>query len=95
MSLGGEEPDLRALALEQRIGRDGRAMNDRFGAREELGKVDAELIGQEPEPVEEAFGRIGRRRGALGDGERALLVDGDEVGEGAADVDPDPVASAQ
>jgi hypothetical protein len=70
-------------------------VHDRVGPREQRRHVDAELGGQELEPVDQAFGRVGRCRSALGDGERAVLVDGDQVGEGAADVDADAEASAQ
>jgi len=70
-------------------------VHDRLGLDEQRRKVDAERGGQESEAVDEAFGRVGRRRGALGDGERTMLVDGDQIGEGAADVDADAEASAQ
>jgi len=70
-------------------------VHDRLGLLEQPGQVGAEIGGQEGEPVDQAERRVGRGRGALRDGERAALVDRDEVGEGAADVDPDAVASAQ
>jgi hypothetical protein len=70
-------------------------MHDRLGLLEEPVKVRADLGGEQREPVDQAQRRVRRRRGALGDGERATLVDRDEVGERAADVDADPVASAQ
>jgi hypothetical protein len=95
MALGGQEADRGALALEQRVGRDGRSVHDRLGQGEQPVQVGAELGGQESEPVDQTQRRVGRRRGALGDDERAELVDRDQVGEGAADVDADPVTSAQ
>jgi hypothetical protein len=70
-------------------------VHDGVGPGQQRRQVDAKLGGQKAEPVDQAFGGIGRRRGALGEGERALLVDGDQIGEGAADVDPDAEASAQ
>jgi hypothetical protein len=70
-------------------------VHDRLGLGEQRRQVDAELGGQESEAVDEAFGRVDRGRGALGDGECTMLVDGDQVGEGAADVDADAEASAQ
>jgi hypothetical protein len=70
-------------------------VHDRVGLGEQRGEVDAKLGGQEAETVDEALGRVERRRGALGEGERAMLVDGDQVGERAADVDADAEASAQ
>jgi len=70
-------------------------VHDRLGLLEEPMKVRADLGGEEPEPVDQAQRRVGRRRGALGDGQRAPLVDRDQVGEGTADVDTNTVASAQ
>jgi len=93
--LGREKPDLRSFALEEGVGRDGGAVDDRVGLGEQPVEVRAELRRQEPEPGDQPLGGVRRRRGALGDGEGAALVHRDEVGEGAADVDPDPVASAQ
>ena len=47
--LGGEQAELRALALQQRIGRDGGAVNDALGRAEERGPVDAgRLTGRRP-----------------------------------------------
>jgi len=70
-------------------------VHDRLGLLEQSGQIGAEIGGEEGEPVDETERRVGGRRGALRDRERAALVDRDEVGEGAADVDPDAVASAQ
>jgi hypothetical protein len=70
-------------------------VHDRLGLGEQPAEVGADLGGQEREPVDQAQRRVGRRRGALRDRESTALVDRDEIGEGAADVDTDPVASAQ
>jgi hypothetical protein len=70
-------------------------VHDRLGLVEEPAEIGAELGGQERQAVDQAERRVGRRRGALGDRESAALVDRDEVGEGAADVDTDPIPSAQ
>jgi hypothetical protein len=70
-------------------------VDDRVGLREQVAEVGAELRRQELETGDEPLGGIRRCRGALGEDERALLVDGHEVGEGAADVDSDAKASAQ
>jgi hypothetical protein len=95
VALGRQQADLGAFALEQRVGGDGRAVDDRFRLGEEPAQIGGELRGQERKPVDEPDRRVGRRRGALGDREGALRVDRDEVGERAADVDADPVRSAQ
>jgi len=70
-------------------------VHDRLGLLEQPGQIGADLGGQEGKPVDQTQRRIGGGRGALRDGERAALVDRDEVRERAADVDPDAVASAQ
>jgi hypothetical protein len=70
-------------------------VHDRLGLGEQPAQIGGELGGQEREPVDQAPRRVGRCGGTLGDRERAALVDRDEVGEGAADVDADAVPSAQ
>ena len=50
--------------------------------------------GEEPEPLHEPVRWVARRRGGLCDDDGAALVHGRQVGEGAADVDPDPVHRA-
>jgi len=70
-------------------------VHDRLGLGQEPAQIGAELGGQERKPVDQADRRVGRRRSALGDREGALGVDRDEIGERAADVDTDPIASAQ
>ena len=95
VALGRQETDLGSLALEQRVGGDGGAVDDRFGLGEEPAQIRRQLCGQQRQAIDQADGRIRRRRGALGDRERALRVDRDQVGERAADVDADPVRSTQ
>src|SRR5207253_2470166 len=65
--------------LEERVGRDRRAVNQELhGARQRLDRL------------KHPHRRIFRRRRDLADGDRAIGRDGDEVGEGAADVDAYP-----
>src|SRR2546430_1191330 len=69
----------RPAPLEQRVGRDRRAVHQELhGGRQQLDRP------------EHRHRRILRRRGYLADGDRAVGRDGDQVGEGAADVDPHP-----
>jgi len=70
-------------------------VHDRVRLAEEPAQIGGKLGGQEREPVDQAQRGVGRRRGALGDRESPALVDEDEIGEGAADVDADPIPSAQ
>ncbi len=75
----GDDADARALALQQRIGADRGAMDD--GAER----------GERPEglqALEEADGLVAAVRGDLGGAERARrLVEKEQVGEGATDID--------
>ena len=82
-------PDLRALALEQRVGGHGGAVHDELGVGEQAGQVGAELDGQQREAVHHADGRIGGRGGRLGEAHAPVVVHGDQIGERAADVDAD------
>ncbi len=66
-------------AFEQRVGRDGRAVQ--HGGRQDPGRVEGG-------PVAEC--RIGRRGGHLRDAQPARGIEGDEIRERPADVDPDP-----
>ena len=90
--LGGEQAELRALALQQRIGRDGGAVNDALGRAEERGPVDAERFGDQLQSGEHADGLILWGRGRFRGRDPSAVVDGDEVGERASDVDADSVA---
>jgi len=57
-----------------------------------LGERDAGLRAEAADAFDHAAGRVIRRRRNLVDRDPAgLLVDEDQVGEGAADVDPDPL----
>ena len=72
----GHEHHPRPAPLEERVGRDRRAVNQELhGARQRLDRP------------KHPHRRIFRGRRDLADGDRAIGRDGDEVGEGAADVD--------
>ena len=90
--LGGEQAELRALALQQRIGRDRGPVDDAPGRAEERAPIDAEGVGEQLQPVEHADGLVPRRRGGFRGRDPPLVVDGDKIGERAADVDTDPVS---
>jgi hypothetical protein len=84
-ALGGEDGGHRALVLEDRVGRDG-------GAVDEALDVGGLRAGQGEHPgdrgrdaVQEVLGRAGHLRQR----QAALGVEGHDVGEGAADVDAD------
>ena len=88
---GRQEPDAGALALEQRIGGDGRTVDDALGLNEQRVEADAEHRRQALEAIHDAQRRIGRSGRRLGERDAASGVKRDQVGEGAADVDADPV----
>ena len=85
-SPGGDQRHLAAPALDKRIGRDRGAMGQAADRRE----VDAVPLRHLPQAREDGLGRIIRGRGPLRHPRlAAAFVVGVEVGEGAADVDPD------
>ena len=63
MAFSGEEAEAGALAFEQRVGRDGRAMHDPVGLRQQRGTVEAEAGGELFETVEHADRRVLGGRG--------------------------------
>jgi hypothetical protein len=83
---GGQHADLRALALEQRVGGHRGAVHDEPGVGQEPRQVGAKLGGQQGETVHHADGRVGGGGGGLGQAHAPGVVDDDQVGEGAADV---------
>ena len=89
--LGGQEPEPGALAFEERVGRDRRAVDDAVGRPEEGRAFEPEPPGQLREAVEDAERGVLRGRGHLGEHRRATLVDRDKVGKRPADIDPDAV----
>ena len=83
----GEQRDARALALEQRVGRDGRAVSDQIGSR--APRVPPRVLSSIAlSPPITARGRIVGRREHLVHAQVAA-DDRDQVGEGAAGVDSD------
>ncbi len=80
-----QKDNLRSLALEQCVGRDGRADD------QELDRLVGDPAGAER--VGDRLDRVARRRGCLAEHETARgLVEPDEVGERSAGVDADPDA---
>ena len=88
---GRDQPDARALRLEHRIRGDGRAVED----VPDVADVDPRLLADPADAGEHALRGVGRRRRRLhAEAAAAVAVpvaDEEEVGEGAADVDPEPV----
>src|SRR5581483_3551956 len=84
-----DEADLRALALDQRVRADGRAVRQHLDLPAELLEREAEALRGDLHRLEHPFGEVGRRGGRLRGGDAAVAVEHDAVGEGAADVDAD------
>ena len=84
-----DEPDARALGLEHRVRRDGGAVKDVL----QLVDADARFVADPPNAGEHALRRIMGRRRRLDAELRAAVAlrYEEEVGERAADVDPQPV----
>ena len=85
--LGRDQPDLRALPLDQRVGADGRAVGENRDALAERVERQVEALGCDPHRRKHPVGEVPRGRGGLGGGDVAGAVENDAVGEGAADVD--------
>src|SRR5436853_2125639 len=87
-SLGDEKAQTRARPLDERVHRDRRAVDD--GA--DLARVDGVLVGQAREPDADGLGKLVRGRRDFQTEQLApLRVEEGEVGEGPADIDPEPV----
>ncbi len=86
-TLGRDEADRRALALDDGVGDQRRAVNDLV----EIADGDAGGGHHIGETAQRTLGRIGRRGQALVETNgRVALVEQDEVGEGASDIDTGP-----
>ena len=89
MALGGQQADLGALVLEQRVGRHRGAVDDALGVGQHRRAVETQRLRQPIEAVHDAERLVARSRGRLGQRDASLRVDGHQIGEGAADVDAD------
>ena len=88
-ALGGDEPDRGALALQDRVGRDGGAVQHLRDVRQR----DARRRAHPADAVEHADGLVGRGGGGLGPPGRAgRLLHEQHVGERPADVDAEPIS---
>ena len=84
--LGGQHPDPRARVLDHDVRRDRRPVEHLV----ERGRVRARLLGELPDALDRPLrGVVGRRRQLVHADRARLVVDVDQVGERAADVDPD------
>ena len=89
VALGGDVAEGVDLALEQLVGGNGGAVADRAD-RVAVALGQAEQSEHLVDPGHEPVGRVARRRRGLGGDELAgVLVEGDDVGEGAPGVDAD------
>jgi hypothetical protein len=91
MTFGRQQSDPGAVALDQGIGCNRGAVDDAFGLGQQRRAPAAELSRQPLEPVENADRGVAGSRGNLLQGRPAEIVDCDEIGEGAADIDADAV----
>ena len=89
MALGGQQRDLGALALQQRVGRNRGAMHQALGRRQHLRAREVQPARELFQPRHDADRLIRGRRRRLCKHGAPGLIDGDEVGEGAADVNSD------
>ena len=91
VAFGGEETEPCALVFEERIRRDGRAVDDALGVAKQRGAVDPEAAGQLRKAFEHAKRGILRGRRDFGERRQTAFVDRDKIGESAADIDADAI----
>ena len=92
VALGRDEAELLDLALEELVRGDGGAVADRA----EVGARGAEHVEDLLDPGDETVSGVARRAGGLRRRQvTGVLVEGHDVGEGAAGVDADPDASVR
>ena len=87
---GGQQANLGALALEQRVGRHRSAMDDSFGLGKQCWHIHRHFLSQAVDRVHHPNRRVLGRACRLGEGDGAILSNGHDVGEGAAYVNSDP-----
>src|SRR5204862_1181529 len=88
VAFGGEETEPCALVFEERIRRDGRAVDDALGVAKQRGAVDPEAAGQLRKTFEHAKRGILRGRRDFGERRQTAFVDRDKIGESAAESTP-------
>src|SRR5204863_4500397 len=88
MAFAGDEPRQRARHLDHRVVGGGRPVDDEIGAPQQPGDREADAIGELADATEDAFGLVARRGRVLLERDRSVMNE-DEIGERAADVDAD------
>src|SRR5262249_35873939 len=93
MPVARDEPGHGAVHLDHRVVGGRRAVDDALGPSEELAERETFARGEAAEADHHALALVVERSRRLVEVEGAVGPHEDEIGEGAADVDPDPVAS--
>ena len=91
MALGRQQPDARATTLQQGVGCDRGAVDDALGFGKQCRAASTKPLRQPVESVEHADRWVIGGRGDLFQDRPAELIDRDEIGKGAADIDADAV----
>src|SRR5262249_43178123 len=91
MALGGQQADLRALVLQERVGGDRGPMYDSLRLHEKPIDRKPEILTKARQPGQHADRGIARRGGDFREDRAARGVNRDQVGEGTTDVDADAV----
>ena len=89
--LGAEQRGLGAVALDDRVGRDGRAVDEEVDAAKKTAKLESFGIGQVPQTFANPLGRLLRSGGFLPQNRPSLVVDHGKIRERSPDVDSDDV----
>jgi hypothetical protein len=84
-----DQPDLGTAAIDQRVGRDRRAVLEHARTLEELARAQAQRLGCHLDRVDHALREILRRRRRFVDRHSPIGMQHDDVREGAARIDTD------
>ncbi len=87
-----DQPDAGAAALDQRIGRHRRSVGKSLGLGQQRPDIDASRLCERRQRIQDALFRRLRCRERLVEAQAPLVVDLDQVGEGAAGVDAEDAA---
>ena len=94
MSFGSEETDPGSFPLDERVRRDGHAVDNRIGSGEQIAEGEPELPRQPCEAIHDPRGLVGGRASGLGERDPPPFGDRNYVREGPAHVHTDAQASS-
>ncbi|MPL89786.1 hypothetical protein SDC9_35828 [bioreactor metagenome] len=89
---GGDQPEARPLALDQRVGADRGGIAQRLDLAEEAVRRQTGALAELAQAADQADRQVVMGGGRFGGDQRAIFGDGAQIGKGAADVDANIVS---